>query len=89
MKLQEERHQKVIDTGVYGVVKHPMYTGVIPLPVGTALWLESYAAVLLTSIPIGLLVLRILVEEKFLQRELKGYDAYIEKVRYRLIPLLW
>jgi protein-S-isoprenylcysteine O-methyltransferase Ste14 len=53
---------------------------------GTA---ESYAATILASVPIGLLVLRILVEERFLRRELKGYDAYTRRVRYRLIPFLW
>src|SRR5439155_1564709 len=53
------------------------------------LWLESYAAALLASVPIGTLALRIPVEERFLRRELKGYDAYTERVRYRLIPFLW
>jgi protein-S-isoprenylcysteine O-methyltransferase Ste14 len=89
VKLQEERQQTVIDTGVYGVVRHPMYAGVVLLLVGLPLWLESYAAALLASIPIGTLALRILVEEQFLRRELKGYDAYTERVRYRLIPFLW
>jgi protein-S-isoprenylcysteine O-methyltransferase Ste14 len=89
VKHQEARHQTVIDSGVYGVVRHPMYAGTIPLLVGMPLWLESYAAALLASVPIGTLVLRILVEERFLRRELKGYDAYTERVRYRLIPFLW
>lgn len=53
------------------------------------LWLESHAAVLLASVPIGLLAPRILVEEEFLRRQLKGYDAYTERVRHRLIPFLW
>jgi protein-S-isoprenylcysteine O-methyltransferase Ste14 len=53
------------------------------------LWLESYAAALLASVPIGTLVLRILVEKQFLRRALAGYDAYMERVRYRLIPLSW
>jgi protein-S-isoprenylcysteine O-methyltransferase Ste14 len=89
VKLQEERHQTVIDTGVYGIVRHPMYAGSVLLLVGMPLWLESYAAVLLAGVPIGTLVLRIMVEERFLRRELKGYDAYLERVRYRLIPFLW
>jgi protein-S-isoprenylcysteine O-methyltransferase Ste14 len=89
VKHQAERHQTVIDTGVYSIVRHPMYTGAVLLLVGLPLWLESYAAALLANVPIGLLAVRILVEEQFLRRELKGYDAYTERVRYRLIPLLW
>ena len=89
VKHQEERQQTVIDSGVYGVVRHPMYAGSIPLLVGMPLWLESYAAALLASVPIGVLVLRILIEEQFLKRELTGYDAYTERVRYRLIPFVW
>ncbi len=89
VKHQEERQHRVIDSGVYGVVRHPMYAGAVPLLVGMPLWLESYAAAMLASVPIGTLVLRILVEEQFLRRELAGYDAYTERVRYRLIPFLW
>jgi protein-S-isoprenylcysteine O-methyltransferase Ste14 len=89
VKHQEERRQTVIDTGVYGVVRHPMYAGGLLLMVGMPLWLGSYATALLASIPIGTLGLRILVEEQFLRRELKGYDAYTKRIRYRLIPFLW
>jgi len=63
----------VIESGVYGVVRHPMYAGAVLLMVGMPLWLESYAAALLASIPIGTLVVRILVEELFLRRALAGY----------------
>jgi protein-S-isoprenylcysteine O-methyltransferase Ste14 len=89
VKLQAERQQRVIDTGVYSIVRHPMYAGAVLLLVGISLWLESYAAALLASVPSGTLVVRILVEEQFLRRELQGYDAYTERVRYRLIPFLW
>jgi protein-S-isoprenylcysteine O-methyltransferase Ste14 len=54
-----------------------------------SLWLESYAAAVLASLPIGMLVLRILVEEQFIRRELPGYDAYTKRVQYRLIPCVW
>ena len=57
--------------------------------IGMPLWLESYAAALLASVPIGLLVLRILVEEHFLRQKLNGYDAYTQRVRYRLVPFFW
>jgi len=89
VKVQEERHQRVIDSGVYSVVRHPMYAGGIPLFIGMPLWLESYAAAMLAVVPIGLLVLRILFEERFLRRNLAGYEAYTKRVRYRLIPFLW
>jgi len=89
VKHRFERRQRVVDTGVYGVVRHPMYAGVIPLLVGTALWLESGAAAVLAIVPVALLAVRIVIEERFLRRELEGYDAYTERVRYRLIPLVW
>lgn len=89
VKYQEERQQTAIDSGVYGVVRHPMYAGAVPLLVGMALWLESYSAAMLASLPIGTLAVRILVEERFLREKLAGYDAYTERVRYRLIPLVW
>ena len=89
VKHQQERRQTVISTGVYGAVRHPMYAGAVLLLVGMPLWLESYAAALLAGVPIGTLAVRILFEEQFLRRELQGYDAYAERVRYRLIPFLW
>jgi protein-S-isoprenylcysteine O-methyltransferase Ste14 len=89
VKHQQARQHTVIDSGVYGVVRHPMYAGAVPLLVGIPLWLESYAAALLASVPIGTLAVRIVVEEQFLRRELAGYDAYTERVRYRLIPYVW
>jgi protein-S-isoprenylcysteine O-methyltransferase Ste14 len=89
VRLQEERHQRVIDTGVYAIVRHPMYTGFVPMVVGPALWLESYTAALLAIVPIAVLAIRSVFEERFLKRELRGYDAYMERVRYRLIPFVW
>ena len=89
VRLQEERHQRVIDTGVYAVVRHPMYAGFAPMAVGPALWLQSYAAALLAIVPIAVLAVRSVFEERFLKRKLKGYEAYTEKVRYRLIPFIW
>ena len=89
VRLQDERHQRVIDTGVYAVVRHPMYSGFAPMVVGPALWLGSYMAALLAIVPIAVLAVRSVFEERFLKRKLKGYDAYTEKVRYRLIPFVW
>jgi protein-S-isoprenylcysteine O-methyltransferase Ste14 len=89
VRHQEERQQTVVDSGVYSLVRHPMYAGAIILMTGMPLWLESYASAILASVPAATLVVRILIEERFLRRELKGYDAYMQRVRYRLIPLLW
>ena len=89
VRHQTEREHKVVDTGVYSIVRHPMYLGIFVFNIGIALWLESYAGALLAIGPIGLLAVRILFEERFLRRELPGYDAYTEKVRYRLVPHVW
>jgi protein-S-isoprenylcysteine O-methyltransferase Ste14 len=89
VKYQPERQQTVVDTGVYGIVRHPIYAGGILLIIGMPLWLESYAGALFAITPIAMVVLRILAEERFLLRELKGYDAYIQRVQYRLVPFLW
>jgi protein-S-isoprenylcysteine O-methyltransferase Ste14 len=89
VKSQGERGQTVIDSGVYGVVRHPMYAGAIPFFLGMPLWLESYAAVVPAVVLIFLLMLRITIEERYLRRELTGYDDYTKRVRYRLIPHVW
>ena len=89
VRHQKERQHTVAETGVYSIVRHPLYAGIIVLNIGMPLWLESYAAALLSIIPAGLLALRIVFEERFLRRELAGYDAYVQKVRSRLIPHVW
>jgi protein-S-isoprenylcysteine O-methyltransferase Ste14 len=89
VRHQDERHQRVIDSGVYSKVRHPMYAGGVPFIVGSCLWLGSYAAALLASVPIALIALRILIEERFLREELDGYRAYAQRTRYRLIPFVW
>ena len=89
VKLQTERRQRVVDNGPYRVVRHPMYSGVIPLVIGAALWLGSYAAAIIGLLPIALIVIRILIEERFLRRELSGYDEYARHTRFRLIPYVW
>src|SRR5262249_13876738 len=89
VKHQESKEHRVVDTGVYAVVRHPMYAGFIPMAIGMALWLESYAAAVLAALLIGVLVVRIAIEEAFLRRQLPGYESYTRKVRYRLVPLVW
>ncbi|HKV55056.1 MAG TPA: isoprenylcysteine carboxylmethyltransferase family protein [Candidatus Binataceae bacterium] len=89
VKYQSERHQKVIDSGVYRFVRHPMYGGAVLIVIGQALWLESYAAAVFALVPIVVLAVRVLIEERFLRGELSGYEAYTEKTRYRMIPFVW
>ncbi len=81
--------QKVIATGPYALVRHPMYAGALVLLIGTPLALGSWWG-LLVLIPMTLvLVLRLLDEEKFLARNLSGYTEYCQRVRYRLVPYIW
>jgi protein-S-isoprenylcysteine O-methyltransferase Ste14 len=87
--VQVEAGQKVVSTGLYGLVRHPMYTGNVIMMVGIPLALGSYWG-LVFVVP-GLIVLasRIRDEEKLLQEELDGYREYTQKVRYRLMPGMW
>jgi len=87
--VQVEAGQKLVSTGVYGLVRHPMYTSYVIMMVGIPLALGSYWG-LVFVIP-GLLVIawRIRDEEKLLQEELDGYREYTKKVRYRLVPSVW
>ena len=89
VKYQEARHQRVVDSGAYAVVRHPMYAGAVLLLVGMPLWLESYVGALLAIVPIAILAVRIAIEERLLRRELEGYEEYTRTVRYRLIPFVW
>lgn len=89
VRLQTERGHRLVDTGAYGVVRHPLYAGTLGFLVGMPLWLQSWAGALAAVAPIAALVVRIGIEERFLRRELAGYEAYVRRVRYRLIPLLW
>ena len=84
-----EEEQPVVSTGLYGLVRHPMYVGALIMMVGMPLALASYWA-LLTIIP-GMLVFaaRISDEEKALRQDLDGYEEYTEKVQYRLVPGVW
>ena len=89
VRIQTERGQHVIDTGVYGFVRHPMYLGASLWFIGGALLLGSVCGLLVALAMVGLLVVRIFVEEKLLARDLEGYRAYRERVRYRLVPHVW
>ena len=87
--IRVEQNQKVISTGPYALVRHPMYDGALVMVVGIALALGSWWALALLIITIPVLVIRILDEEKVLVKDLPGYTEYEQKVRYRLVPYLW
>jgi len=89
VRIQTERGQHVIDTGVYGFVRHPMYLGGSLMFIGSPLLLGSIYGLLLGLAALGLLILRIFGEEKLLVRDLEGYRAYCQKVRCRLLPHVW
>jgi protein-S-isoprenylcysteine O-methyltransferase Ste14 len=84
--VRVEEGQEVISTGLYGIVRHPMYFAALFLIVGTPLALGSWWALLLIPLFLPILYFRITNEEHVLRRDLKGYEAYTRKVRYRLIP---
>lgn len=84
----QDKH-KVIDTGLYSVVRHPMYDGILMLYGFAPLALGSYWALIGDIIILFIFIFRVVHEEKVLIKELEGYTEYMKKVRYRLIPGLW
>lgn len=87
--VEIQEGQKVVDTGMYGVVRHPMYMTTILMFLAMPLVLGSYVAFAVMLLYPLVLVPRILNEEKVLCEGLPGYEAYMKKVRYRLMPLIW
>ena len=87
--IEVQDHQKVIDTGLYAVVRHPMYSATLLLFLSMPLVLGSiYAFLIFLAYPF-IIAKRIKGEEEFLEKELKGYREYKQKVKYRLIPFVW
>jgi protein-S-isoprenylcysteine O-methyltransferase Ste14 len=87
--IEVQENQKVIDTGLYGIVRHPMYSATVLLFLSMPLVLGSlYAFLIFLTYPL-IIAKRIKGEESFLAQELEGYRAYKEKVKYRLIPFIW
>ena len=89
VRIQTDRKHQVVSTGVYGFVRHPMYLGAVLMFVGVPLLLGSALGFGLTLVMIFLLAVRIVGEERMLADELEGYAEYRQRVRYRLIPLVW
>lgn len=87
--IEVQENQKVIDTGLYGIVRHPMYSVTLLLFLSMPLVLGSmYSFVVFLAYPF-IIAKRIKGEEAFLERELEGYREYKRKVKYRLIPFVW
>lgn len=87
--IQVQENQTVIDTGLYGIVRHPMYSATLLLFLSMPIVLGSvWAFLIFLAYPL-IIAKRIRHEEAFLEKELDGYRAYQQKVRYRLIPLIW
>lgn len=84
-----QENQKVIDTGLYGVVRHPMYSATLILFLSMPLVLGSVYAFLVFLVYPFLIAKRIKHEEAFLEENLEGYREYKQKVKYRLIPFIW
>lgn len=87
--IEVQAGQKVVDTGLYGVVRHPMYTATILIFLSMPLVLASPLSFALMLLYIPLIIKRIKHEERLLKRELEGYGDYMQRVRYRLIPYIY
>jgi protein-S-isoprenylcysteine O-methyltransferase Ste14 len=87
VKIQEG--QRVIDTGPYAIVRHPMYASALFLITGTPLLLGSWLGLGLSAILILAIAWRAVREERVLRAELSGYDRYVARVHYRFIPFVW
>ena len=87
--VEVQENQKVIDTGLYGIVRHPMYAVTIWLFLSIPLVLGSWWALLCFAPYVVVIVVRILNEEKVLEAGLEGYTEYKKRVKYRLLPFIW
>jgi protein-S-isoprenylcysteine O-methyltransferase Ste14 len=87
--IEVQEGQKVVDTGLYGIVRHPMYSATVFLFLSMPLILGSPLSVLIMLVYIPIIVKRIENEEMVLEKELNGYKEYQEKVKHRIIPYIW
>ena len=87
--VEVSKDQKVVDSGLYGIVRHPMYTSTIFLFLSMPLILNSiFSFIIMLAYPI-IILFRIINEEKVLENELEGYNEYKEKVKYKILPYIW
>jgi protein-S-isoprenylcysteine O-methyltransferase Ste14 len=87
--VKVEEGQTVVDTGLYGIVRHPMYMVTILLFLMMPLILGSWYALLIFAFYPAIIIVRLRDEEDLLTRELPGYQAYKQKVKYRILPFIW
>ena len=87
--IEVQEDQTVVDTGLYGIVRHPMYTATVLLFLSMPLVLNSLISFIIMLAYIPIIVKRIKNEEEVLEQDLKGYKEYKQKVKYRLIPFIW
>lgn len=87
--IKVEEKQKVVDTGLYGIIRHPQYSASIVLFLAMPLVLGSLVSFFVFLLYPILIISRLINEEKVLEKELEGYKEYKKKVRYRLIPFIW
>ena len=88
-KIEVQENQKVVDTGLYGVVRHPMYAATVIMFLMIPLVLGSWFSLLIfLAYPI-IIAVRIKGEEKLLTEQLQGYKEYKQKVKFRIIPFIW
>lgn len=87
--VEIQENQKIIDTGLYGIIRHPMYTATIIMFLSIPLVLGSVHSFVIFLLYPMIIVMRLSNEEKFLENNLDGYSQYKNKVKYRLIPFIW
>jgi Putative protein-S-isoprenylcysteine methyltransferase len=87
--IEVQDKQQVVSTGLYGIVRHPMYTGASVLLLFTPIALGSYFGLFPSAVLIAVVIYRALDEEQYLKQNLEGYKEYCEKVKYRLIPFIF
>ena len=87
--IEIAENQKVISSGPYAVVRHPMYSGALLMLLSTPLALGSFWDLPMVILIFTVIIWRLLDEEKFLSKNLSGYSAYCQKTRFRLIPMIW
>ena len=87
--VQVEAGQKVISTGPYAIVRHPMYSALLLMMIAMGFAMGSYVAVIPALLKVPLLIYRLKDEERALREELPGYAEYCERTRFRLVPGLW
>jgi protein-S-isoprenylcysteine O-methyltransferase Ste14 len=89
VRIQADRGHAVVDSGPYALVRHPLYVGAVLMFTGVALALGSWWALFPVGMVVVILLVRTALEDRTLRNELPGYQAYAQRVRYKLIPGIW